>query len=65
MQALQAVGKSPHGRCNGAHSHLPWGVKASGAFRTAEEAEYPLIFCKIVARIVRANTHDPPTVDIE
>eukprot|EP00972_Heterocapsa_arctica_P110217 16227446-Heterocapsa_arctica.AAC.1 len=66
MQALQAVGRPPYGQCDDSHAHLPWGVKATGKFRTAEEAEYPHMFCKVVAAIVKANTRDPaPEASVE
>ena len=35
-------------KCDGGHSHLPWG-KAGNGFASAEEAEYPEAFCKQVA----------------
>eukprot|EP00972_Heterocapsa_arctica_P074183 10948727-Heterocapsa_arctica.AAC.1 len=66
MQALQAVGRPPYGRCDDSHTHLPWGVKATGEFRTAEEAEYTRVFCRIVAAIVKINTRDPtPVANVE
>ena len=39
--------------CDHSHSHLPWGMKQNKeGFATAEERNYPQLFCKRIARLV-------------
>ena len=37
--------------CDGKHEHLPWGIRYSGgwSFATAEECEYPIEMCMVLA----------------
>ena len=56
-----------HRTCDGSHKHLPWGVARSGnqwTFATAQEAEYPLELCKLVAVIVLQEGLDRGAVQI-
>ena len=37
--------------CDGSHVHLPWGLTKEGVFATAEERNYPVPFCKAIAKV--------------
>ena len=36
--------------CDGHHEHAPWGALKQGGFATAEERNYPKVFCNRIAR---------------
>ena len=58
--------KSLEARCDGGHSHLPWGAQMAGSnflgFATAEEAEYPQVFCEKVAKALMEHVAGPPVM---
>ena len=56
---LGQLADPPYGLCDGNHRHKPWGQHASGAFRTADEAEYPYKFCQLVASIAHKHLAAP------
>ena len=60
MPELQGLAKQCPGESS-IHIHKPWGVERTGRkswkFATASEAEYPLILCNEVARMVSAAAH--------
>ena len=55
--------------CDGKHTHAPWGIlrTAGGGFATAEERNYPKLFCRRIARkaasdlgIIKADKEKKP-----
>lgn len=58
--------KSLEARCDGGHTHLPWGAQMAGSnflgFATAEEAEYPQVFCEKVAKALAEQVKSAPPI---
>jgi hypothetical protein len=42
-------------KCDDDHSHEPWTFSQDSGFSTAHEAEYPLVLCQRIARLVKQH----------
>ena len=52
-------------KCDGSHTHLPWGIKwnKGWSFATAEECEYPERLCAEIAKMAAKAAHLPPAAE--
>ncbi|CAE6964726.1 SLC24A2 [Symbiodinium natans] len=51
-------------QCDNSHPHRPWGILPSGDFSTADEAEYPEVFCTryaSAASLALGSSHAMPS----